>query len=585
MNEVPPDIWHRPWKGPAKIIAWFTFLVGATFVALCAIALLTAKGTSGGEIIASALAGSVVLAGVATGGYFFVRWLCCWKNFRRFLFVVVCLVTLIALTYAEENWRGKRAWQRHRQECEAKGEKFSLASLVPPPVPNERNFALTPLLKPATDFTQGPNGTVWHDTNGIARLEKIGAELSPSRYTNDHLVLGSVEKGTFADLAACAKFYRGNTNYPQAPSSAAGAETILTALGKFAAELNELRQAAAARPDSRFPIPYDFEPPWAILLPHLSRVKGLTILTHVQALAELEAGRSAEAYGDLNLGLRLSDSIHQEPLLIDHLVRVAALTINLQTLREGLLRHAWTDVQLAELEKNLSSVDLLAEYLLAMSGERALETEGLDYLRRQGFRTNPMNYLGSEDGAASSTSTLPLNPMPGGWYYQNMLTSSRMFERFTFPAVDTQTHRVHPEVSEAGERALREMRAGPYTIFAKLLLPALGRAIQRSARNQTYVDAARVACALERYRLANGKLPDTLEALLPGFISRIPSDVIDGKPLRYRLEADGGYLLYSVGWNRTDDGGKLAWSDRNKEKPSVDFTKGDWVWRLPSQAR
>ena len=585
MSETPPNIWKRPWKGPAKVLAWFGLLVAASFVALYCIALLTAKNASAPELTSMALAVSLVLAGLVTAGFFFVRWLCSWRNFRRFLFVVTCLVTLVALFYAQENWRGRRAWQNYRRECEARGEKFSLAALAPRAVPDEKNFALTPLLKPAMDFTQGPNGTVWHDTNGVARLERISAELAPARYTNDHLVLGSVEKGTFANLSACAEFYRGNTNYPQAPGSASASDTILVALGRFGSELDELREAAATRPYSRFAIPYDYEPPWGILIPHLARVKGLTTLTHVRAMAELEAGGPVEAFADLNLGLRLSDCIDQEPLLIDHLVRVASMAINLQTIREGLVRHTWTDAQLAELEKHLASVHLLAEYLLAMRGERALETQGMDYLRRQGFRTNPMDYLGSEDGASASTPGLPFNPMPAGWYYQNMLTGSRMFDKFTFPAVDAQAHRVFPQVSEAGARALQEMRTGPYTLFVKLLFPALGRAVQRSARMQTYVDAARVACALERYRLAKGRLPDTLEELIPGFVSRLPNDVIDGKSLRYRHAADGSYVLYSVGWNQTDEGGKVAWSDRNREKPAVDITEGDWVWSLPGHER
>ncbi len=75
------------------------------------------------------------------------------------------------------------------------------------------------------------------------------------------------------------------------------------------------------------------------------------------------------------------------------------------------------------------------------------------------------------------------------------------------------------------------------------------------AKDQTYVDAARVACALERYRLADGQLPEKLEALVPRYLAKIPNDVIDGQPLRYRLESDGNYVIYSIGWNQTDDGG------------------------------
>ena len=215
----------------------------------------------------------------------FLRWLCCWRNFRRFLFGVACVGTLIALAYAEENVRGKRTWEKHRREWEAKGEKFTLAALAPPPVPDEKNFARAPLFKPTYDFSRGPEGVVWRDTNGLAHLDTVRADLPPRRDANDKLALGSLEKGTFADLEACRAFYRGNTNYTQPARPGTAAEDILVALGKFDGEINELREAGATRSSSRFPIEYEYEPQWAILLPHLARLKGLCTLTHLRALA------------------------------------------------------------------------------------------------------------------------------------------------------------------------------------------------------------------------------------------------------------------------------------------------------------
>ena len=44
---------------------------------------------------------------------------------------------------------------------------------------------------------------------------------------------------------------------------------------------------------------------------------------------------------------------------------------------------------------------------------------------------------------------------------------------------------------------------------------------------------AAVAVALERYRLANGRWPDDLAALVPKYLAAVPADPFDGKPLRY----------------------------------------------------
>jgi hypothetical protein len=48
--------------------------------------------------------------------------------------------------------------------------------------------------------------------------------------------------------------------------------------------------------------------------------------------------------------------------------------------------------------------------------------------------------------------------------------------------------------------------------------------------------------------------------------------VIRGEPYKYRQTSDGGYVLYSVGWNEKDDGGLPG-------KRLFDDQDGDWVWK------
>ena len=548
----------------------------AIFVALCVGAFMLNPTSPKSKLALGCAAGAFLLTGCAWALGQFWRWARSWENARRLLFALVCGVTLIGLAYGVENWRGRSAWEKHRRAAEARGEPFALEMVVPPAVPDSQNFAMTPLLAPLLDFTDSPKGIVWRDTNAYARSQGLSAELRPERHSHDHLVLGNLEKGTFADLAACAEFYRGNTNYPQAGPNAAPAERILVALGKFEAELDELRKAAAERPYARFPVRYDTQPSWNILLPHLARVKSIAILVNVRALAELEAGRPADAFEDFKLALRLSESVRDEPILISHLVRVAMLSMTLQTFREALVRHAWNEAQLAELEQRLGAINLLAEYKHAMRGERVCTVRGLDYLRRTRDRSSPVEELQLARWYRA---------LPGGWIYQNMLTVSRLHQEFTLPAVDELAHRVNPELIESGMRSAEEMRNGPYTLFAKALMPGIGKVALRPAQVQTFVDAARVAGALERFRLAEGKLPPSTEALTPKYLKELPKDLIDGKPLRFRANPDGGYILYSVGWNRSDEGGEVG---LKKESPAsrlemtkgVEITKGDWVWRM-----
>jgi hypothetical protein len=99
--------------------------------------------------------------------------------------------------------------------------------------------------------------------------------------------------------------------------------------------------------------------------------------------------------------------------------------------------------------------------------------------------------------------------------------------------------------------------------------------VRRTANAQTAADLAAVACALERWRLAQGRFPETLDSLVPGFMAQLPHDIINGRPLKYHRTKEGRFVLYSVGWNETDEGGTVGLT---KDGGQADAGTGDWVW-------
>ncbi len=111
-------------------------------------------------------------------------------------------------------------------------------------------------------------------------------------------------------------------------------------------------------------------------------------------------------------------------------------------------------------------------------------------------------------------------------------------------------------------------------------MPSMARSVDTFARAQAWGDLARVACALERYRLTNGQFPEKLDVLAPKFIGTVPRDVINGQPLKYRRTDNGQFVLYSVGANESDDGGTVALT----KSGNPDWEKGDWVWCYPAGA-
>src|SRR5712675_2947969 len=109
------------------------------------------------------------------------------------------------------------------------------------------------------------------------------------------------------------------------------------------------------------------------------------------------------------------------------------------------------------------------------------------------------------------------------------------------------------------------------------MLRNVTKMFQRTALGQYRANQTVMACALERYRLANGKYPETLDALVPRFADNVPMDVCDGGPVKYRLLPDGHFVLYGVGWNEKDDGGTVV---MKKDGSDFDPDQGDWLWPL-----
>jgi len=532
-----------------------------------------------GYYTTGALALVILIPGVVSL-YLFFRWLCHWRNFKRFLFAAACLATLVALFYAEENWRGKRAWEKYKQEMEAKGEKFHLKDFIPPPPPLNENFATTPVIASCYESMVDTTGHAMrpHLTNVVDRLEMpITADVEKHVPTN-----GYWAKGTSTDLSVWQAYYRqlaASTNqFPIPPTPQTPAADVLFALGKYNPTLEEVRTASRL-PYAQFPLEYDNDNPAGILLPHLARMKGLSRLLQLRAIAELQNAQSDKALEDIQLSLFLEKSLRVEPFIISHLVRIAMTEITLQPIYEGLANHRWTDPQLSALDAELAKLDFLADYEYSMRGERICHISVLDYLRH----TRAINLFDDFEnpGNLDRLQSVALYLMPSGFYYQTEVHLSKMHEQWVFPVVDTTSRIVSPAKVRENEAAITNSlkHLTLQTRLVSLLFPSVLAATKRYAREQSSVDLARIAIALERYRLPHGEFPDSLESLAPQFINVIPHDLINGRPLNYHRTADGQFTLYSVGWNETDDGGTTSLTDHG----SVDFDKGDLVWSYPAK--
>jgi hypothetical protein len=526
-----------------------------------------------------------------------------WRLLRWGLIALAVLATLAAVLITEENWRGKRDWENYRREAEARGERFDLASLVPP-VPDDQNFFCAPIVAEALNALQNKNpySLEPHGTNSVNRME---FNIYRGDSTNWPMTGGNWQKGKLTDLKQWQTYFRtfsqspeGKTNgFPVAAQPQTPAADILLALSGFNPALEELRQASL-RSYARIPLNYEngFDAAGE-LLPWLANMKRCAQFLQLRILAELENGQGEPALEDVKLLFRVTDSVCKQPFLISQLVRMAMTAINLQPIYEGLAQHRWSDAQLKELEQVLARQDYLADFEFAMRGEKitAIATFEKQRLTRESKQWE-------ESSGTNKLVTISYRFMPSAYFYQNELAFAQLHQEYILPLVDQTNRIVAPaalpvEASsgiEAGihgivaPAALRQSQAAVaarmkhysyYKVQALMVFPAIASSVKKFAVIQSQVDLARVACALERFRLAHDNYPETLDALAPQFIAQLPHDIINGQPLHYRRTDDGKFVLYSVGWNETDDGGKIVFSKGGR----VDSEKGDWVWRYPTQ--
>jgi hypothetical protein len=606
----------------------------------------------------------IMLAGLSlpfTLGKLF-RWLFSWRSLKRCLLALAVLIALVVTFYAEENWRGKRAWENFRREWEAKGEKFELSAFAPPAVPDEQNFAMAPMV--VRSYVGKVNQRMEADgptTTPSGNRMAMWLERAYFVFTTN-MTIGSWQEAKITDLKPWQDYYRtrfitnrwetgmagarmdprmrmppppsygipppepmpvdtneteevialATNEFPIAAQSQSPAADVLLALSRYAPALAELRQAGA-RPYSRFPLNYRIENPADLPLPHLGSLKQCAIVLQLRVIAELQAGKSEEALADVQLLLRLAESIRAEPLLISQLRRQAIINLAMQPVWEGLAERRWSEAQMKELNQELQKLDSISDFKLCLHGELAMNLGAIEFARKH--RGNDLGYFlyaiwpttfANIDRLWRDLPALPrpldrileivgdslpdefisrcVNHLPpDGWYEQNKVALAKIYLEKLLPSAQPEKHMIDRQAILKTMASIEKARAtgnvNPQNCMALMTLPTSGFAAQKVAMINNTIDLATVACALERYHFEHGEYPETLAAISPQYLETIPPDVVDGQPLHYHRTSNRRFILYSVGWNGQDDGGVVGLNDHGR----LDFYQGDWVWQYPQQ--
>jgi hypothetical protein len=112
-----------------------------------------------------------------------------------------------------------------------------------------------------------------------------------------------------------------------------------------------------------------------------------------------------------------------------------------------------------------------------------------------------------------------------------------------------------------------------YAVVSKMVIPDMEGAFMKVATFDALVRTARAGLACRVFKGRTGQYPESLEALVPELLTEVPIDPFTGKPLVYKREGTG-FIVYSLGSNQKDDGGRSTW----KITQLVMEKDDDWTW-------
>lgn len=317
-------------------------------------------------------------------------------------------------------------------------------------------------------------------------------------------------------------------------------EAMLAAMREYLAinrEERELLREASAFEQSRYPI--DMTQVNSQRFVHLGGTRKSSHLLSLNMRLATEDGDNAavaDAFVDM---LSIARSLEDEPTLVSHLVRISIVSMAVDEMLAAINRTSLNDEALQQSQVALAELDMgLAPMRIAMRGETAMcdsyfdlpaDSPDLDYLMSS--KATRVAYRVAGLAAFDRLAYLNLAELRD--------------QAFNGP-----THELPKSFDEIEAR--RANVAG-YCILTQVLLAAIDGAARTTLDRIARYRALRIIIAVERFRLAEGRVPDSLVELIPTYLDAVPVDPYVEAPMSY-THSGSSYIVYSVGRNGKDDG-------------------------------
>lgn len=501
---------------------------------------------------------------------------------RVIAWTMATLVSLYVLTCAWWNWRGGRDWRDVQVSLERAGETLDFRKIAPEIVPDEKNFCAIPALK---DIALAVDNDL-DKSEPAAKRARLTAAGLPYQGGSRPRPAKSSALGRATDLKAWADWLRKVGAHPVPPDSGDAARDLLAALSRHDALIAELA-AGLVRPEAQWTplwrtreLP---EPPFQICLPHYSATQEFVSMLGLQATAAARAGEMVKARESLLIALRMTRATLNDPLLISVIFAAIEAGKACDAIWEVCDARAGGSEDFRRLEEELARLDFGAGLLRACRGEMATCSGLVLWLKKT--RDQKLIIFEGADW-------IMLNCSPGGWFDASAATKVRLeHDYFVKPLREgglpgPLRGRVEFEKLVEQRKATFLFQLGSGHDFPPLSewMNVAGMA----AYAQCVVNQAMTACALERYCIGHGGYPASLEEVKLADGKPLPADIMTGKPMEYRKTADGRYVLWCVGFDGKDDGGRRVLDKKSPKWPeNTRFSDpkyvGDWVWDFPAK--
>ena len=319
----------------------------------------------------------------------------------------------------------------------------------------------------------------------------------------------------------------------------------------------ELLHKLAGMQHSRYPI--DLSAGFATVLPHISDIRESCKLLALQAVLHAEEANGPQCVESLKSALGVGWSLAKEPLVVSQRVRFSCHKLAVLALERAINRVEFTDEQLAALESCFAAARDDSAMARALAGERCCVLP-----------------VFKDPRLASSIFGNRNAPSAAFFHAYEAVGLADVDASIYIDCIDSfiEAAKLAPQQRQKAIEAIHKRLQETPRIYAisRMIAPAVSEVMTQDIADMAALRTAHTALAVERFRLATGELPETLDDLVPKYLDSVPKDPFDGYDLRYKT-LQTGFIVYSVREDGDDGGTERPRGSRNRSKPwDITFT-------------